>query len=178
MSWFLSKAAPIFWGSELAFLGCTVLARDPISSKANYLLRFLVLSLFINSHFLSQQWAHLDCLPLLWMTFPPCGPNPGSFSSNSLKASSFALWLPRLHFLLGSGTLAERMKMKCNTVLSCHPAQVELCFVCAVRMTDTLQLQRHLFKDGHDVSLCEVRGCETTHHTHTHTHTHTHRVIS
>lgn len=52
---FLSKAAPIFWGSELAFLGCTVLAGNPISSKANYLLGSVVLSLFINSHFLSQK---------------------------------------------------------------------------------------------------------------------------
>lgn len=84
MSLFLSKAAPIFWGSELAFLGCTVLARDPISSKANYLLGFLVLSLFINSHFLSQKWAHLGCLPFLWMTFPPCGLNPRSLCSNWL----------------------------------------------------------------------------------------------
>lgn len=61
MSLLLSNAAPIFWGFALAFLGCTVLARDLLSSKANYLLRFLLLSLFINSWFLSQKWAHLGC---------------------------------------------------------------------------------------------------------------------
>lgn len=61
MSLLLSNAAPIFRGFALAFLGCTVPARDLLSSKANYLLRFLLLSLFINSWFLSQKWAHLGC---------------------------------------------------------------------------------------------------------------------
>lgn len=61
MSPLLSNAAPIFRGFALAFLGCTVPARDLLSSKANYLLRFLLLSLFINSWFLSQKWAHLGC---------------------------------------------------------------------------------------------------------------------
>ena len=41
--------------------------------------------------------------------------------------------------------------MESKTTLPCHPAQAKLCFVWPVKMTDLLQLQSHLFKDGHDV---------------------------
>ncbi|EPY74938.1 hypothetical protein CB1_001857018 [Camelus ferus] len=41
---------------------------------------------------------------------------------------------------------------------SCHvrQAQAERCSVWVIRMTDTLRLHSHLFKDGHDVSLREI----------------------